>query len=62
MAAPEQAFFDFVYECRRQRLAPETLITFRNLDALDRDQLTAVSSRYPKTIASEVARIIKKET
>ncbi len=55
---PEQALFDFVYECRRQSLSPDALITFRNLNGLDNDQLTAVGRRYPKTVASEVARII----
>ena len=60
MAPPEQALCDFVYECRRQRLPPDTLVTFRNLECLDRDQLTAVVSRYPKTIATDVARIIRK--
>ncbi len=58
MAAPEQALCDFVYTCRRQRLPPVALVTFRNLDALDRDQLTTVASRYPNTIASDVMRII----
>jgi hypothetical protein len=58
IAAPEQALCDFVYECRRQRLPPDALVTFRNLDGLDRNRLTAVGSRYPKTIASEVARLI----
>lgn len=59
MAAPEQALCDFVYECRRQSLPPDALVTFRNLDRLDRDQLTTVASRYPKTIATEVAHIIR---
>lgn len=62
IAAPEQALCDFVYECRRQCLLPDALVTFRNLDGLDRDRLAAVVSRYPKTIASHVARIIRENT
>ena len=46
------------YECRRQSLKPDSLVTCRNLGTLDHDQLTAVSSRYPKTIATEVVRIL----
>ena len=57
MAFPEQALCDFVYECRRDGLQPESLVTFRKTDCLDRERLASVLSRYPATVSSMVERI-----
>ncbi len=58
VAPPEQAFCDFVYECRRQNVPPEALVTFRNLDRLDPAELAMVATRYPKTVAEAVVRLL----
>ena len=59
IAPPEQSVYDFVYECRRQSLPPDALVTFRNLDRLNRNLLATTATRYPKTVVSDVARIIE---
>ncbi len=58
IAPPEQALCDFVYECRRRDLQPGALVTFRNLDSLDPARLAGIAGGYPKTVGSEVARIL----
>jgi hypothetical protein len=44
-ASPEQALFDYVYLLRRESLHAESLVTFRNLESLDRSELIKLAPR-----------------
>ncbi len=57
MASPTQALCDYVYLSRRQGVRPENLLTFRQLDRLDSDELRTVMARYPLTVQQHVQRI-----
>jgi hypothetical protein len=58
IAPPEQALCDFVYLLRRESLAPESLVTFHNLDTLKRGTLKGVLPRYPRTVTTDVERLV----
>ena len=59
MAGPEQALCDFVYDCRKRGITAGNLVTFRNLDRLDTEQMEACLSHYPKTVVRETSRFIQ---
>jgi hypothetical protein len=59
VAAPEQAFCDFLYLTGRKSLAAETLVTFRNLGSLRTRILDRILARYPRTVGEAVQRIIE---
>ncbi len=58
IAAPEQSFCDFIYQVRKQNVLPESLVTFRNLNKLDPEELKARLSRYPSTVATSATRLL----
>ena len=58
IAPPEQAFCDFVYLCRRRSIVPSDIVTFRNLERLDRHSLQKHLHRYPATTKREAERLI----
>jgi hypothetical protein len=58
VAPPEQALADFVFVARRRGVAARDLVTFRNLDRLDRERLRVLLPRYPETVQREVARLL----
>jgi hypothetical protein len=58
MAGPEQAFCDFVYRMRRQGLSANSLVSFRKLGSLDRQEMECHLSRYPRTVAGEVHKLL----
>ena len=58
IAGPEQALCDFVYSCRKRGLVAEDIVTFRNLDRLDSQQLKSCLLRYPKSVVEEVVNIL----
>jgi hypothetical protein len=58
LAGPEQALCDLVFDCRKRGLSADHLVTFRNLDRLNTEQIEACLSRYPKTVAQETGRLI----
>jgi len=55
---PEQALCDFIYSMRRRGVAPESQVTFRKLDGLDRTILFKIAQRYPGTVQKNLQRII----
>jgi hypothetical protein len=58
LAPPEQAFCDFLYLACRESLAPESLVTFRNLRGLKRRTLGRMLNRYPQTVTQAAQRIL----
>ncbi len=60
MASPEQALFDYVYLLKRKGLQAESLVTFRNLDRLERKSLVRLAPRYPGTVRKEVSGILER--
>ena len=54
LASPEQALYDFVYLLRRQGLAIQGQVTFRNLKKLKRVECLRIGAHYPATIQTEV--------
>lgn len=58
IASAEQALCDFVYLCRKRGLAAADLVTFRNLDRLDRQVLSVHLDRYPQTVEKEMNRLL----
>jgi hypothetical protein len=58
MTAPAQALCDYVYLARRDGVAPETLVTFRNLEQLCQPELQSVLTRYPATVQHAVERLV----
>ncbi len=57
MAEPEQALCDFVYECRKKGMTPDSLVTLRNLNRLRADIISEHLTRYPATVARVMARM-----
>ena len=57
LAPAEQALCDFVWLSLRDGIEPRSLVTFRNLDALNRRRLTKVLRRYPEQVCDTVASI-----
>jgi hypothetical protein len=58
LAPVEQALCDFVWLSLRERTDPRSLVTFRNLDALNRPRLEKVMRRYPEPVQVAVDRIV----
>ncbi len=58
IAPAEQALCDFVWLNRREGIEPRHLVTFLNLDRLNRRRLRKILSRYPGRVKSTVERII----
>ena len=54
VATPAQALCDFVYMTRRQGVAPERLVTFRNLKGIATTDLNAILERYPLAVQRHV--------
>lgn len=59
MAGPAQAICDLAYACRRRRLDPRSLYTFRKLDAVRVPD--DVLSRYPKSVQNDIRRLLRHE-
>ncbi len=59
ITGPEQALCDFIYNCRRRGLVANDLVTLRNLDRLDHEQLELCLLRYPKSVIKEVYSLLK---
>ena len=55
----EQAFCDFVHLMIRDSVDPSHLVTFRNLDRLNRRRLRTTLQRYSDPVAKTVNRIIQ---
>ncbi|MCL4180414.1 MAG: hypothetical protein KJ072_22040 [Verrucomicrobia bacterium] len=58
LAPMEQALCDFVWLSLRERTDPLSLVTFRNLDALNRPRLEKVRRRYPQPVQFAIGRIV----
>jgi hypothetical protein len=58
VALPEQALFDYVYVLRRRSLHAASLVTFRNLDRLQRSVMSELAPRYPGTVRKQVREIL----
>lgn len=58
LAPVEQALCDFVWLSVRDRIDPRSLVTFRNLDILNRRRLEKVMRRYPEPVRVAIVRIV----
>lgn len=54
VASPEQALCDYFYITRKRGVAGGNIVTFRNLDRLNTDQLEENLQRYPATVKREM--------
>ena len=59
IASPEQALCDFIYICRKRHIVASDIVTFRNLDRLNKDLLQHHLQRYPATVKREAERLLK---
>lgn len=59
VASPAQALCDFVFLMRREGVAPESVVTFRNLAALVTPGWDAPLDRYPATVQRHVKRLLQ---
>jgi hypothetical protein len=57
IAPAAQALCDHVYLSRRQGIAPEALVTFRNLASVRDADFSAVLARYPVSVQQHVERL-----
>ena len=60
MASGEQAFCDFIHVCRKRGVRASSLVTFRNMDRLDRQALAGILIRYPVAARREATRLLAK--
>ena len=60
MASGEQAFCDFIHVCRKRGVRASSLVTFRNMDRLDRQSLAEILIRYPVAARREATRLLAK--
>lgn len=58
VATPAQALCDFVYMMRRQGVALEGLVTFRNLNGIAAMDLDASLARYPMAVQRHVRALV----
>jgi len=58
-ASREQALCDFVWLCLRERVRPENLVTFRNLDRLNMLKLRTQLKRYPEKVREIISSLTK---
>jgi hypothetical protein len=49
-ATPAQALHDFVFISRLHGADPEAVVTFRNLDKIEKTDMEKVGERYPETV------------
>jgi len=57
LAGPEQALCDFVYLARRQGLAADSLVSFRDLASMDWSEMRRCLSRYPESVGRDIHRL-----
>jgi hypothetical protein len=57
LAPPEQALCDFVWLNLRGGFEPQSLVTFRNLNALNHRRLDQILRRYPQPVRNTVKTI-----
>ena len=57
-ASAEQALSDFTWLNLRAGADPRSLVTFRNLDTLNRRRMATILRRYPETVGSAACRIV----
>jgi len=57
LASAEQALCDFVWLNLRDGIEPQSLVTFRNLDALSQPRLKRILRPYPEKVQNTVGRI-----
>jgi hypothetical protein len=57
LASAEQALCDFVWLNLRDKIEPQSLVSFRNLDSLRRRQMKKILRRYPLKVQDTVTRI-----
>ena len=58
LAPPEQALCDFVFLMRREGVAPEAVVTFRNLSMLRQRPFDDLLQRYPATVQRHVRALL----
>ena len=58
IAPAAQALCDYVYLCRRGGVAPEALVTLRNLSRRETPDLADILARYPITVERHVERLL----
>ena len=61
MAPPAQALCDYVYLSRRQGIAPEGLVTFRNLARIRDADFPGILARYPISVQKHLERLMQSE-
>jgi hypothetical protein len=61
LACAEQALCDFVWLNARDGVGPQSLVTLRNLDMLNRRRLDKILRRYPPQVRNIVATLIVKD-
>jgi hypothetical protein len=61
IVSPEQALCDFVYLCRRRGVVASDIVTFRNLERLDRRALRDRLARYPRTVDRDVSHLLARQ-
>jgi hypothetical protein len=62
IASAEQAFCDFVWLNLRDGIDPQSLVTFRNLHALNRRRMDKILRNYPQEVRSVVSSILARAT
>jgi len=60
-APPAQALCDYVYVSRRHGVQPEALVTFRNLERIQVEELAPILPRYPVSVQKHVKRLLRLE-
>lgn len=58
VASPEQALCDYYWLSLKDGTEPQSLVTFRNLERLNRRKLNAIFSRYPVQVHQKVADLL----
>ena len=61
MASPEQACCDYVYICRKRGVSASSLVSFRNMDRINRQTLAKMLTRYPAAVRREVVQLLAGE-
>jgi hypothetical protein len=61
LATADQALCDFVWLCLRDGIEPRSLVTFRNLAALNWRRLERMLRRYPEQVRKTVEELIAAE-
>ena len=61
IAPPAQALCDYVYLSRRHGAEPESLVTFRNLERIQPEEIAPILARYPVSVQKHVERLLHRE-